>query len=73
MTAAIESVEQFLQTLALQGAAELTIRNYRSDLVHFSRWFEGSLGEPFSPSSITPTDIRDYRSHLLNVERRSIA
>src|SRR6185295_7569196 len=68
-----ESVEQFFQALSLQGAADLTIRNYRSDLVHFVHWFEGSTTEPFSPAAITPTDIRDYRSHLLNVERRAPA
>src|ERR1044072_676917 len=68
-----ESITTFLQALALQGAASLTIRNYGSDLVHFNKWFEGSTAEPFSPSAITPTDIRDYRSHLLNVERRSPA
>src|SRR5829696_7230088 len=68
-----ESVEEFFQALSLQGAADLTIRNYRSDLVHFVRWFAGSTAEPFSPAAITPTDIRDYRSHLLNVERRAPA
>src|SRR5215212_4633624 len=68
-----ESVEHFFQALSLQGAAELTIRNYRSDLAHFVRWFADSTAEPFSPAAITPTDIRDYRSHLLNVERRAPA
>jgi site-specific recombinase XerD len=68
-----ESITTFLQALALQGSAELTIRNYRSDLVSFARFLEGSTAESFSPSSITPTDIRDYRSHLLNVERRAPA
>src|SRR3954463_9943360 len=68
-----QSVEQFFQALGLQGAAPLTIRNYRSDLVHFVHWFEGSTAEAFSPAAITPTDIRDYRSHLLNVGRRAPA
>src|SRR5215210_1912603 len=68
-----ESVENFFEALKAQGSAELTIRNYRSDLAHFVTWFEGSTAEPFSPAAITPTDIRDYRSHLLNVERRAPA
>src|SRR5215208_2164617 len=68
-----ESITHFLQALPPQGAAALTIRNYRSDLVSFARFFEGSTAESFSPSSITPTDIREYRSHLLNVERRAPA
>jgi site-specific recombinase XerD len=56
-----ESVENFFQTLKAQGAAELTIRNYRCDLVHFVRWFEGSTEEPFSPAAITPTDLTAVR------------
>src|SRR5215207_1035045 len=68
-----ESVEHFVQALSDQGAAELTIRNYRSDLLHFARWLAGPTAKPFSPAAITPTDIRDYRSHLLNVERRAPA
>jgi site-specific recombinase XerD len=68
-----ESVERFFQALSDQRAAELTIRNYRSDLVHFVRWFEGSTAEPFSPAAITLADIREYRSHLLNIERRAPA
>jgi site-specific recombinase XerD len=67
------SVENFFQALSVQGAADLTIRNYRSDLVRFVQWFEGSTADSFSPAAITPTDIRDYRSHLLNVERRAPA
>jgi site-specific recombinase XerD len=68
-----ESVDQFLKALQLQGAAELTLRHYRFDLVHFAHWFESALGEAFSSAAITPTDIRDYRSHLLNIERRKPA
>src|SRR5687767_8047405 len=68
-----ESLDNFLQALALQGAAPLTLRHYRFDLLHFAHYLEGSLGEAFSPAAITPTDIRDYRSHLLSVERRAPA
>jgi site-specific recombinase XerD len=68
-----EAVELFLQTLSDQGAAELTIRNYRSDLLHFARWLAGPTAKPFSPAAITPTDIRAYRSHLLTLERRAPA
>jgi site-specific recombinase XerD len=68
-----ESVDRFFQALSAQGAAELTIRNYRSDLVHFVRWWAGSTAEPFSPAAIRPTDIRAYRAHLLHIERRAPA
>jgi site-specific recombinase XerD len=66
-------IDQFLKDLERQESSRLTILNYRSDLNHFSRWFEGSNGEPFSPAALTPTDIRDYRSHLVAVERRAPA
>src|SRR6059058_3088914 len=68
-----DTVDHFYKELERQEASALTIRNYRSDLAHFTRWFEGSLGEPFSPTSVTPTDIRDYRSHLVAVEKRQPA
>src|SRR6476620_1992335 len=68
-----ESVDNFCKELERQQASELTIRNYRSDLLSFARWFETTLGESFSPTAVTPTDIREYRSFLINVERRQPA
>lgn len=50
-----------------------TLVNYRSDLLHVARWFEGSRGELFSAAAITPTDLRDYRSHLITVEGKKPA
>ena len=50
----LESITNFLQALTLQGAAELTIRNYRSDLLSFARFSEGSTAEFFSPT-VSPT------------------
>jgi site-specific recombinase XerD len=54
----------FLAELARQEAARKTIVNYRSDLVSFTRWLKDSLGEEFSASAVTPTDIRDYKAFL---------
>src|ERR1043165_9225028 len=68
-----QPVDDFLEALQLQGASALTLRHYRFDLVHFARWFASSLGEPFSPAAMTPTDVRDYRSYLLNLQRRKPA
>jgi site-specific recombinase XerD len=68
-----DTTDSFLKELERQEVSELTIRNYRSDLSHFITWFEASTGEAFSPASITPTDIRDYRSYLVTVERRAPA
>jgi site-specific recombinase XerD len=66
-------LDEFLRDLALEGVSEKTLTSYQLDLQLFSKWFETTLAEPFSPTSVTPTDIRDYKSHLLNVEKRKPA
>jgi site-specific recombinase XerD len=43
---------------------------YRLDLLHFAAWFARTLGETFTPGTVTPTDVREYRGYLLNVEKR---
>jgi site-specific recombinase XerD len=63
----------FLTELSREEIAATTIRSYHSDLAHFARWFEGSTGEAFTAAAVTPTDLRDYRSHLVGVERRQPA
>src|SRR5215208_1871920 len=65
-----DDVTDFLTDLARQEVGEQTIRAYRSDLAHVARWFEGSTGEPFRAAAVTPTDVRDYKAHLVSVERR---
>jgi site-specific recombinase XerC len=61
-------LEPFLKELERTEGSAHTIRNYRQDLLSFIRFFEGSTGEPFRVRAITPTDIREYRSYLLNVK-----
>src|SRR3954453_10245206 len=68
-----EEVELFLTDLQRQEASPLTRRNYASDLDSFARWFRTSLGEELAAKAITPTDIREYRSFLLNVQGRKAA
>jgi site-specific recombinase XerD len=68
-----ESIDTFIQALSHGEGSPSTYRGYRFDLLHFRQWYERSTGEPFSPTAITPTDIRDYRSYLLTVERRAPA
>jgi site-specific recombinase XerD len=67
------AVTTFLGELARRDAAATTRASYRQDLTHFAAWFGKSTGEAFSPQAITPTDIRDYRTHLQTVERRAPA
>ncbi len=59
--------EHYLKT---EDCAALTVRGYLTDLTHFSRWFEATNHEVLTPERLTPTDVRQYKQHLLTVERR---
>jgi len=63
-------VGRFLQDLERQETSAKTRSSYRLDLLHFAGWFDQTVGERFSPDAISPTDVREYRGYLLNVERR---
>src|SRR5215210_3136471 len=66
-------VGRFLQDLERQETSPKTRDAYRLDVLHFASWFTQTVGEAFSPEAITPTDVREYRGHLLTVERRQPA
>src|SRR6266571_5759593 len=72
-TASSHELEQFLKDLERQEPSPNTLISYRLDLVHFARWFAQTNSEPFSAAVVTPTDVREYRGYLLNVERRQPA
>lgn len=63
-------VGRFLQDLELQETSPKTRAAYRLDLLHFAGWFGQTVGEGFSPEAVTPTDVREYRGYLINVEHR---
>src|SRR5215216_4986247 len=66
-------VDRFLRDLERQETAPQTRRAYQLDLLHFAGWFARTVGEGFSPEAVTPTDVRDYRGFLMNVEKRQPA
>jgi site-specific recombinase XerD len=66
-------VASFIRDLERQETATKTRVNYASDLRHCAAWFQRMLGEEFRAQAVTPTDIRDYRSYLMTVERRKPA
>src|SRR5215217_6865511 len=66
-------VGRFLQDLEHQEVSPKTRASYRLDLLHFAGWFGQTVGEWFSPEAVTPTDVREYRGYLLNVEKRQPA
>src|ERR671935_1472609 len=66
-------ITAFLAELRRVGMAEKTIATYATDCTMFARWFSDSTGEPFRATSVTPTDILDYKAHLRTVQRRQAA
>src|SRR5215211_3163722 len=66
-------VGRFLQDLQRQETSPQTRSSYRLDLLHFAGWFARTAGEAFTPEAVTPTDVREYRGYLLNVEKRQPA
>jgi site-specific recombinase XerD len=66
-------VGRFLQDLERQETSPKTRDAYRLDLLHFTGWFSRTVGESFSPEAVTPTDVREYRGHLITVEHRQPA
>jgi integrase/recombinase XerC len=60
---------QLKQYMVDNGKSDRTIKGYLSDLELFSRWFQQSNGEELTPQNLTPTDLREYRQHLLNIQK----
>lgn len=61
-----DMITDFEKFLIDAGRAPLTVKAYLSDMRLFGRWFAQRNGQPLSPDLLTPTDIREYRTHLLN-------
>lgn len=55
---------EFQTWLSEQDRSEKTTTGYLADLVRFSAWFEQANDNELTPLSLTPTDIRLYRSWL---------
>jgi len=59
-----EILTDFADALAREDKAERTIENYLRDLRQFVHWFAQSNGQDFSPTLLTPMDVKDYRRYL---------
>src|SRR4051794_38082873 len=68
-----EELTLFLDELRRREVAANTVASYRADLALFAQWFEGTNGESCCAAAVTPTDVREYRGYLQNVERRAPA
>jgi site-specific recombinase XerD len=69
----MEQIDRFTDELRRQEKSPNTTQSYRYDLVLFARWQEATNDAVFQASSVTPTDLREYRRYLLEMERRSPA
>ena len=65
--------EEFDRYLNQQDRSPLTIRGYLADLKAFGVWFQHTNSEALAPADVTPSDIKEYRQHLLTVERAKAA
>jgi site-specific recombinase XerD len=65
-----DDITDFVTELTREEVAAKTVRAYQADLAHVARWFETTTGEAFCAAAVTPTDVRDYKAHLVSVERR---
>jgi site-specific recombinase XerD len=60
---------QFAASLASEEAAKNTIDSYLLDLQSFAQWFATTNGEELTLQGVTPTDVREYKAHMLTVDR----
>ena len=72
-TSSVDLLQRFEDYLVVEGRSQHTIIAYRRDLALFDRWFTVSNGKPSTPGTITPIDVRQYRSYLLTVQERKPA
>jgi integrase/recombinase XerC len=58
-------LDRFCRFLERAERSPHTIRNYRSDLEGLAVWSTSHTEEPFSPSTLTPPDLRAYKRWLI--------
>ena len=64
--AKLRLIEDFLYYLKSSDKSKNTIRNYRSDLTIFAKWFYDTNNEQLVLHKITPTDVRQYKQNLFD-------
>jgi len=60
---------RFEQHLRASDKSENTIEAYLRDLRLFGEWFQSSNGEQMAPEVITPIDVKEYKTNLLQVKQ----
>ena len=60
----LPELDGFLTALQAREASAHTIAAYRRDLTGFAAWFADHVGTACTLTTITPTDVRDFRGYL---------
>jgi len=63
-----ESLQKFTRYLQEHGHSKVTIKGYCYDLQQFGRWFEQTNGGQPNLETITPMDVKEYRSYMQTVK-----
>lgn len=61
--------DEFRDYLLNHDRSDATVKGYLADLRDFGTWFEQTNGEELGPQVVTPTDVREYRQHLIIVHQ----
>jgi site-specific recombinase XerD len=69
----LPELDAFLTALQAREASAHTIAAYRRDLTGFAAWFADHVGTACTLTTITPTDVRDFRGYLRDTEHRAPA
>lgn len=67
----MDHLKEFRNYLIEQGRSENTVNAYCRDIELYARWFEQANHRTFEPSLLVAPDLREYRTHSLDVERVS--
>src|SRR4051794_27235705 len=67
---AVHMINKFIEELERTGKSKNTINAYATDIKQFQIWLSETLGQ--ETDDITQTDIREYKSYLLNVKKLSV-
>lgn len=66
----MDYISTWLTRLEEEGKCENTLRSYGQRIKLFKEWFEETNDSSFKPDNVTPTDLREYKSYLQNVQKR---
>lgn len=64
-------IEKFIDHQKSTDKSPLTLESYHSDLYKFSSWFEKVNKDDMKLSNITPTDLRQYKQHLIDANYKA--